>query len=162
MNENTSSYPNSIPIDFGTPEKKKEHTGSALNRKNKGEATSKSRRILIVEDEAIVAETVKEFLEDLGYKVIKVVDSGEEAIQIISSREADLILMDVRLVGKMDGIEAALLIHQALDPVPVVFLTAYIEELRPEVYKLSPQLYRFVTKPYDGHELKKAIRELLK
>jgi CheY-like chemotaxis protein len=160
MNENSSGQPNSIPIRFGTPEKKKEDIGNAKQR-NSDVDVSRKPRILVVEDEALVGENIKEFLESSGYRVSDVVYSGEEAVQKMSTGGIDLILMDVHLAGKMDGIETAMLIHQTFDEVPVVFLTAYSEELYAQIYNLSPMHFRFMSKPYDGGHLKKAIQELL-
>jgi CheY-like chemotaxis protein len=161
MNEKSSSQPNSIPIRFGTPENKKDPIGNAKQR-NSGADTSRKPRILVVEDEALVAENIKEFLESSGYRVIDVAYSGEEALKKMSRERVDLILMDVRLAGKMDGIETALLIHQTRDEIPVVFLTAYAEELFPKIYNISPLLFRFISKPYDGRHLNKAIQDLLR
>jgi CheY-like chemotaxis protein len=160
MNENSSGQPNSIPIRFGTPEKKDQHIGKAKQRNSDVDA-SKKPRILVVEDEALVAENIKEFLESSGYRVSDVVYSGEEALQKMSGGRVDLILMDVRLAGKMNGIETALLIHETLDKIPVIFLTAYAEELNPKIYNISPLLYRFISKPYDGQHMNKVIQELL-
>jgi CheY-like chemotaxis protein len=160
MNENSYGQPNSIPIRFGTPEKKQEHAGNASQNSAEIDASRKPR-ILIVEDQALVAENIKEFLESSGYRVSDVVLSGEEALQKLSKERVDLILMDVRLAGKMDGIETALLINQTFEEVPVIFLTAYAEELYLQSYNITSLLYRFISKPYDGRHLNKAIQELL-
>lgn len=64
-------------------------------------------RILVVEDEIIVAENIRSRLRHFGYEVPVVVDSGEEAVQRAGEIRPDLILMDIRLAGEMDGIEAA-------------------------------------------------------
>ena len=159
MNEKSCGERNSIPIHFGIPENEKDPIGNAKQRNSDADISIKPR-ILVVEDEALVAENIKEFLESTGYRVTDVAYSGEEALQKMSGG-VDLILMDVRLAGKMDGIETAALIHQTLNEIPVVFLTAYAEELHPQIYNISPRLYRFISKPYDGGDLKKAIRDLL-
>ena len=76
-------------------------------------------RILVVEDEGIVAMDVRNRLNDLGYAVPGVVSSGEEAFKKAGEAHPDLVLMDIRLKGDMDGIEAAEQIRARFD-VPVV------------------------------------------
>jgi CheY-like chemotaxis protein len=80
--------------------------------------------ILIVEDEKILAADLESKLRQLGYRVDGIATSGEEAVRLAHQREPSLILMDVRLSGTMDGVEAARRI-QAKAPVPIVYLTAY-------------------------------------
>jgi two-component system, response regulator PdtaR len=80
--------------------------------------------ILIVEDEKILAADLENKLRQLGYRVDGIASSGEEAVRLAQEREPSLILMDVRLSGTMDGVEAARRI-QAKTPVPIVYLTAY-------------------------------------
>jgi two-component system, response regulator PdtaR len=81
-------------------------------------------RILIVEDEKILAADLESKLRQLGYRVEGIATSGEEAVRLAQEHAPSLILMDVRLSGKMDGVEAARQI-QAKTPVPIVYLTAY-------------------------------------
>lgn len=69
-------------------------------------------KILIVEDEAIVAEDLSRKLERLDYEVSGMAGSGEEAVALARARRPDLVLMDIRLEGRMDGVEAAQIIHQ--------------------------------------------------
>src|SRR5512138_3183451 len=104
-------------------------------------------RIMIVEDEGLVAMQIKETLETLGYEVPTVVHSGEEAVLKISGTEPDLILMDIHLKGEMNGIQAAKRIRASLE-VPVVYLTAYSD---PETLKMAELTdpYGYVLKPYD-------------
>src|SRR5580693_6352432 len=83
-------------------------------------------RILIVEDERITAEDLEEVLKDLGYQVSAVVSSGEEAIREAERNRPDLVLMDIRIKGEMDGTEAARLLRERFD-VPVVYLTAHAD-----------------------------------
>ncbi|MEE9465707.1 MAG: response regulator, partial [Candidatus Neomarinimicrobiota bacterium] len=79
--------------------------------------------ILIVEDELIIAEDLKIQLEAAGYPVVGVVDTGEDAVRYVDSEHPELVLMDIKLAGSMDGIEAAGAIQEQHD-VPVVYLTA--------------------------------------
>ncbi len=85
-------------------------------------------RVLIVEDEALISEVVSERLEGIGCKVVGIADSGMTAIEAAVRLRPDLILMDVRLVGPVDGIEAAAAIQEKL-AVAIVFLTAHADEI---------------------------------
>jgi len=67
----------------------------------------KTIQILIVEDESIVAEDIKSILEEFGYSVIGIADSGEEAIPKVAEKKPNLVLMDIRLKGNMDGVQTA-------------------------------------------------------
>ena len=90
---------------------------------DKGQLT----KILVVEDEGIVAMHLKNRLKSLGYAVSAVVFSGEEAIKKAAETHPDLVLMDIRLKGEMDGIEAAEQIRVRFN-IPVVYLTAYTDD----------------------------------
>ena len=93
-------------------------------------------RILIVEDETIIAMEVESQLQRLGYEVTSVVDTGEKAISKAESDKPDLILMDIRIKGEMDGIDAAEVIRNKFG-IPVIFSTAYLDEERIERAKIS-------------------------
>jgi CheY-like chemotaxis protein len=80
--------------------------------------------ILIVEDEKILAADLESKLRQLGYRVNGIATSGEEAVRLAQERAPSLILMDVRLSGTIDGVEAARRIR-AKTPIPIVYLTAY-------------------------------------
>lgn len=84
-------------------------------------------RILIVEDEALVAESLREDLEGLGYAVVGVIDSGERVVETVAETKPDLILMDIHLAGGVDGIDAAFQAKVEFD-VPVIYLTAYADD----------------------------------
>ena len=83
--------------------------------------------ILIVEDESIVAKDIQQSLKKLGYNVVDVVSTGENAIVSATEKNPDLVLMDIMLKGSMSGIEAAQVIKEKLN-IPVIFLTAYADE----------------------------------
>ena len=83
-------------------------------------------RVLVVEDERLVANALARNLEALGYQVVSNVASGEEALAKADETRPDLVLMDIRLEGDMDGIEAAGLITSRFD-IPVIFVTAYAD-----------------------------------
>jgi CheY-like chemotaxis protein len=88
-------------------------------------ATAERRsRILIVEDEGIVAWDIEKNLRDLGFEVVGVAASGREALALAKSGQPDLILMDIRIQGDIDGITTAELVRRQLG-IPVVYLTAH-------------------------------------
>ncbi|UYP48486.1 Regulator of RpoS [Candidatus Lokiarchaeum ossiferum] len=82
------------------------------------------KKILIVEDEFITSKDLKEMLSEMGYQVIGIAVTGEEAIQKAKNDQPDLILMDIMLRGNMTGIEASKTINMTMD-IPIIFLTAY-------------------------------------
>jgi len=116
-------------------------------------------RILIVEDEAIVAIDVQKTVQKLGYDVPAIAFSGEEALRKVEEIQPDLILMDIVLKGQMDGIEAAREIQERFG-IPSVFMTGYSEELLDRLNTLQPLFY--VSKPVEMNELKAAIDKALK
>ena len=112
-------------------------------------------KILIVEDEHIVAMGIKRMLKSLGYTLAGVASSGEDAISKTESTFPDLVLMDIMLKGDMNGIEAAKEI-KALFDVPVVYLTACSESKIVEcAWKTGPLGY--IVKPFDEKDLQKSI-----
>ncbi len=104
-------------------------------------------KILIVEDEQLVADDLRETLEYLGYAVLALVATGEEAILLVESLQPDLVLMDICLEGEMDGIEAS---HQILSRfhIPVVYLTANADKATLKRVKGS-QPFGYILKPFD-------------
>ncbi|MGF1479055.1 MAG: ATP-binding protein [Cyanophyceae cyanobacterium] len=107
--------------------------------------------ILIVEDERLVARHLKTVLEFMGYNVLALVASGEEAVEQARSLQPDLVLMDIWLAGELDGIAAAKTMQA--HRVPVVFLTAYGDEATLGRAKLT-QPYGYVLKPFEERELR--------
>ncbi|MCK4448671.1 MAG: response regulator, partial [Candidatus Marinimicrobia bacterium] len=93
-------------------------------------------KILLVEDEADVAEGIQAILEDQGYSVPDVIAYGEEAIEKAGETCPDLVLMDILLKGAMDGIEAAKHIHDRFN-IPVIYLTGYADEEKLQQAKLT-------------------------
>lgn len=116
-------------------------------------------RLMIVEDDAITAMEMKQNLEDMGYDVVVTVDSGEDAIDQIAEARPDAVLMDIRLRGEMDGIEAAKIIRSQLR-IPVIFLTAYIDEEKIKQAHLAHP-FGFLLKPVQERDLKVAIETAL-
>ncbi|MGC9516592.1 MAG: histidine kinase dimerization/phosphoacceptor domain -containing protein [Methanomicrobiales archaeon] len=108
-------------------------------------------KILVVEDEELVAQDIKVILEDLGYEVPALVPSGEEAMQKVEKINPDSILMDIMLEGNMDGIETAEKIQQKYD-IPIVYITAYgNEDILQRAKKTEP--YGYILKPFQEREL---------
>ncbi|BAQ62639.1 diguanylate cyclase/phosphodiesterase with PAS/PAC sensor [Geminocystis sp. NIES-3708] len=117
--------------------------------------TNRTIKILIVEDESIVAQDLQSVLEDFGYEVPLLVDSGEEAIEQAIKIKPQLILMDIKLIGKMDGIMAAEKIVEILD-IPIIYLTAHGDKNTIERAKIS-QPFGYIIKPFTKQELNIAV-----
>ena len=116
------------------------------------------KRILIVEDEAIVAVDIKATLEKLGYKVVDILSTGEEAVAIAGPEKVDLVLMDIKLKGYVSGIEAAKQIKKL--NIPVIFSTAYGDKKTVErAKKAEPN--GFLCKPFNEQELRSTIEVAL-
>jgi PAS domain S-box-containing protein len=111
--------------------------------------------ILVVEDESIVAMDIKSTLEGMGYSVPAVVNSGEKAIIAATEQKPDIILMDIQLEGKMDGIEAASRIRSD-SSIPIIFLTASAEKDKLERAKLTLP-FGYLLKPIQDRDLKVTI-----
>ncbi|AKB51494.1 response regulator receiver [Methanosarcina barkeri str. Wiesmoor] len=112
-------------------------------------------RILVVEDEHIVAMGIKRMLKSLGYTVTGVASSGEDAISKAESTFPDVVLMDIMLKGDMDGVEAARKIREGFD-VPVVYLTAYSDNIILERAKKT-EPFGYIVKPFDEKDLYSSI-----
>ena len=112
-------------------------------------------RIMIVEDESIVAEDMKTMLEGFGYAVPAIVFSGEEAVRKALDIRPDLVLMDIVLKGTMSGMEAVERIRAQAD-LPVVYVTAYADENTVRRAKIT-EPFGYILKPFDGRELQTAI-----
>jgi len=110
------------------------------------------KRILIVEDERIVAEDLLRCLQNMGYIVTSVANSGEMAIKIVENDRPDLVLMDIVLNGKMDGIETAEQMHLRFN-IPVIYLTAYADEKILERAKIT-EPFGYIIKPFNEMELR--------
>ena len=116
-------------------------------------------RILIVEDEIIVAMDLQHELTDLGYRVIDLVSSGPAAVEKAAQTRPDLVLMDIRLTGDMDGIEAAEQIRTTLN-LPVVYLTAYADDDTLGRAKIT-EPFGYIVKPYQERDLYTTIEMAL-
>lgn len=119
----------------------------------------KGATILVVEDEALVGMELEEGLTNLGYQVPEVVTQGDEVASALDRLHPDLILMDIRIGGSIDGIEAALRVRR-VSPVPVVFLTAYND---PRTLARADEAHPdgFLIKPFSDRELAELVAKLL-
>ncbi len=109
------------------------------------------KKILVVEDEAIVAEAIAESLKKQGYQIVAIVTNGEEAIETAAQTQPDLVLMDIVLEGDMDGVVAAETIRTRFQ-IPTVFLTAYADEETLKRAKLTDP-FGYIIKPFQQKDL---------
>jgi CheY-like chemotaxis protein len=116
---------------------------------------SRLPRALIVEDEILIAEEIRERLSRLGFSVIATVDSADECVTVATTERPDLVLMDIRLRGEKDGVQAAKEIREQVD-VPIVYLTAYSDRLTVERAKQTEH-DGFILKPFLRRELQPTI-----
>lgn len=118
-------------------------------------------RIIIAEDERLVAEDLKEVLENAGHVVAGIFSSGEDVLQNFNAADPDLILMDIRLKGSLDGIQTAIAIHNSMKGIPIIFVSAHARDQYPELNSLQSSSFMYVTKPFRNETLLKNIKKLL-
>jgi PAS domain S-box-containing protein/putative nucleotidyltransferase with HDIG domain len=112
-------------------------------------------KILVVEDESIVARDIRNMLLGMGYAVADVVPTGEEAVVVAGEKLPDLALVDVRLQGDMTGVEAADHIYSEYN-IPIVYLTAYADESTLQRAKVT-EPFGYLLKPFEERELQTTI-----
>lgn len=112
-------------------------------------------KILIVEDETIVALEIQDRLEKLGYEIVASVSTGEEALEKVDMYKPDLVLMDINLEGLMDGIEAAEIVLDR-HAIPIIYLTAYSDDETLRRAKIT-EPFAYILKPFGTRELHTAI-----
>jgi CheY-like chemotaxis protein len=116
-------------------------------------------RILIVEDEVIIAMEIEARLENAGYLVCGLVTTGDEAVSAAREKSPDLILMDITLRGAMDGLEAADRI-KAEKSIPVIFLSASVsDDILGRIREFRKGQY--ISKPFDETDLLSSVRRVL-
>jgi len=115
----------------------------------------KKLRLLLVEDESLVAKDIVNMVRGLGYSVLAVVSTGEEAIALVEKSQPDIVLMDIVLKGEVDGIEAARRIWEEFS-IPVVYLTAYADEATLQRARVT-EPFGYIIKPFDERELQTTI-----
>jgi two-component system, response regulator PdtaR len=126
---------------------------------DRADSTASQGRVLVVEDEALVAWEISELLGGLGYEICGVAATADEAIRIAAERRPDLILMDVTLKGPRNGIDAAAAI-QAGHPARIVYVTAHSDPVtRAQMEATSPA--GILHKPYTDRELERAVTSAL-
>ncbi len=114
-----------------------------------------SIKILVVEDEMIIAAKISMQLTNLGYEVTAILPRGEEAIQHVQENKPDIVLLDINLKGKIDGIETAKQIQQQLN-IPVIYLTANADDATFNRAKTTKPA-AFISKPFKQLDLQRAI-----
>jgi len=117
------------------------------------------KKILVVEDERLIAEDIRRTLIYLGYDVVATVSTGEDAIAIAKKIRPDLTLMDVMLEGELNGIEAAKIIHRDLR-IPIIFLTAYSNDKTLEA-ATAAEPFGYILKPFEERELRATVEMAL-
>ncbi|MBN2029251.1 response regulator [bacterium] len=117
--------------------------------------SKKINRILVAEDENIIAMEIKDRLEGMGYDVPALATNKREIIEKVADLQPDLVLMDIMLDGHMDGVDAAEEIRTRFD-IPVVYLTAYSDENTLQRVKIT-EPYGYILKPLDERELRNTI-----
>src|SRR3989304_10559219 len=103
-------------------------------------------KIMVVEDESIVAKDIQNRLKRLGYNVNDIVSAGKEAIRKAAETQPDLVLMDIVLKGEIDGIEAAKQINTLFN-VPILYLTAYADDSTIQRAKIT-EPFGYILKPF--------------
>ena len=116
-------------------------------------------RIMVVEDEWVIAKDIRKSLQCFGYDVSSVLPSGEEAVQKAEQDRPDLVLMDIVLQGKMDGVEAANQIYSRFN-IPIIYLTAYADKNVLERAKVTAP-FGYLIKPFEENELHTSIETAL-
>jgi CheY-like chemotaxis protein len=116
---------------------------------------SSTAKILLVEDEAIIAADISARLVQMGYTVSGITGNGEEAIALTAKHQPDVVLMDIMLEGPMFGTEAATRIRSEFN-LPVIFVTANSDDITLD-YAFSASPFGYVLKPFEDRELRVAI-----
>jgi CheY-like chemotaxis protein len=119
---------------------------------------SQNPKIMIVEDENIIALDIRSIVEELGYMVSAIVSSGEESVKTASKIKPDLVLMDVKLKGNLDGVSAGEKIFRQFR-IPIVYLTAYSDQDTINRIKNGKNGNKstMINKPFDEGELRAVI-----
>lgn len=117
-----------------------------------------THRVMVVEDESLIAIDLKMSLKALGFEVSDVVSSGEAAIASAHNEPPDLILMDIHLQGTLDGIDAAIQI-QAKNSIPIVFMSAYTDSTTMERLN-NTKPAGFIPKPLNNYDILNTINSI--
>ncbi|TAJ44939.1 response regulator [Methanofollis fontis] len=119
----------------------------------------KRKKILIVEDEALIAMLLEDILTESGYNVAGPVSNGMDAIRLAGEEDPDLILMDIRIEGDLDGVETTIRIRE-LYTIPVIFVTAHSD---PDTYKraMRTEPFGFLLKPFNANDLTSTVESAI-
>lgn len=112
-------------------------------------------KILLVEDEFIIADNMRRKLENIGYEVTEIASSGEDAIRLAQETKPDLVISDIILEGEMNGIESSLQIRKLLN-IPIIYLTAYGSAEMIDKAKIT-EPYGYLIKPFNEREVYAAV-----
>ena len=119
-----------------------------------------SSKVLIVEDEVIVAEDIRSKLLQKGYQVMGIADSFDKALEIVKDNRPDLMILDIRIKGEINGVETAIILASHFEKtVPIVFLTAFSESEFPVLKAVDS--YAYINKPFTDEGLFKAVESAL-
>lgn len=128
---------------------------------NSSDINSSFPSILIVDDEWLIAFNLQVALQKLGYQVAGIARTANEALELAERTRPDLILMDIRIEGELDGIQAAEIIQNKMD-VPVIFMTAFADEETFNRAVSKASLFGYISKPFQPASLKNSIEIALK
>ena len=123
------------------------------------QSMNSNKKILIVEDDMIISLVVENMVKELGYSVVGKAVSGEEAIKIAKEEQPDILLMDIRLKGDMDGIDTVAKIKESINP-KVIYLTGNSDRLNFERAK-DTDFADLIVKPFTIGDLDKSLRLLV-
>jgi DNA-binding LytR/AlgR family response regulator len=117
---------------------------------------SETCKILIVEDEALYAETLDDLVLESGYQSVGIANNAKSALRILKNKKPDLVLMDIGLQGETNGIELAQSIKEYSPEIPIIFITSFQDEKSfDEAKEVNPMAY--LTKPIDNIQLRRSI-----
>ncbi len=117
-------------------------------------------KILIVEDEQITAMEVQAMLEEIEYEVTETVDTGPDALESMENNPADLVIMDIRLNGEMDGVEVTQKINDRYEDLPVIYFSAHSDDKTLDSAKQTEPA-GFLIKPITKEDLRSSIEVAL-
>ncbi|MGD8427468.1 MAG: response regulator [Balneolaceae bacterium] len=115
----------------------------------------KPKKVLVVEDEMIIALLIEKMVQNLGHQVVDKVTSGEAAVSAASEKDPDIILMDIRLQGEMDGIEAMLKIREKRN-IPVIYISGNTDMIYQDKIKKTDYI-DFLSKPITISDLNRSF-----
>jgi two-component system, response regulator PdtaR len=126
----------------------------------KARVISARPKVLVVEDEGIVAECIRQDLQSFGYDVIGITESGRAAIEIARRIRPDVVVMDIRIKSDLNGIETAVCLQGLYEePIPILFTTAYWDEDNPLIVAVNP--CAALKKPFSSEELTSSILKVM-